>query len=147
MLLHMHKIMVKSFNRFSLLSLADKKHTCVISARQWTNTSACREHFIWWRQIIAYTFWNNVTHSAVHTPAALHKGKHGCMLLFFFFWCPRLTGWDKESPSSHYTGPSKHTAAMLTDDVFTCATSINPCEIHFTGILGKKIKTMQLGLR
>ena len=31
---------------------------------------------------------------------------------------------DRKSAGSHYTKPSKHAAAMLTDNVFTCAAAM-----------------------
>lgn len=74
-----------------MFPLADKSiHVWLLPITGHWHADACGEHFIWCRQIIAYTFWNNVTHGRVHTLAAQHKGKYGCILLFSS-WSRRLT--------------------------------------------------------
>lgn len=94
MLHHIHGIIVKSLKKkpFCVFPPPADKSTSVwlLPITGHWHTDACGEHFIWCRQIIAYTFWNNVTHGRVHTLAAQHKGKYGCILLFSF-WSRRLT--------------------------------------------------------
>lgn len=115
----------KISKHFCIFPLADKSiHVWLLSIAGRWHTYACGEHFIWCRQIIGYTFWNNVTHSRVHTLAAQHKGKYGCILLFSF-WSRRLTcSWQEICRQSLHRAKQTHAAATLTDNVFTCATAV-----------------------
>lgn len=112
---------VKLFKPLLYVSSGWLKHVRPITGH-W-HSDCCEEHFIWCRQIIAYTLWNNITHSSVHTLSASTKANK-VAYLSSSSGAADSCAHHRKSAGSHYTEPSKHAAATLTDNVFACATAM-----------------------